>query len=254
MTATVNFDALPRAGDRRGELLAGRLANYADRGAFAQVRDWSRSQVAGTGGRVLEVGPGLGETLAALAGVGADVTYLDASEFFASRVAAITAGTVGDVTAMPYRDGAFRAVLADRVLHHVAGLEAALVELARVLEVGGRLVVTLPDLTTLRADAPSASFAKFAAATATDRVVTARADAAQAVAGAAHWDVVEQVRVTVTDRDDIEAYVRPAERIEAFAAQGYLDAGDVAALSEWAAGTERAWAFELVGLALTPRR
>jgi SAM-dependent methyltransferase len=57
-----------------------------------------------------------------------------------------------DVTALPFRAGAFDAIKATEVLEHVADAAAALRECARVLEAGGHLVLTAPFLERVHAD------------------------------------------------------------------------------------------------------
>jgi SAM-dependent methyltransferase len=57
---------------------------------------------------------------------------------------------VGDIYALPLREGAADAVLIDSVLHHLLPLEPSLRELHRVLRSGGRLCVLEPRPTLLR--------------------------------------------------------------------------------------------------------
>lgn len=98
--------------------------------------------------KVLDIGCGPGECVAG-----------EIEEFGASRVTAIdldpkmvqrasgrlaeygNRATVveGDVTNLPYENGAFDAVFNFAVLHHVPDWKAGLQEIARVLKVGGRL-------------------------------------------------------------------------------------------------------------------
>jgi len=51
----------------------------------------------------------------------------------------------GSATCLPYRDGAFRAVLANCALEHMPDLDAVLREVRRVLEPGGSFVFTVPN-------------------------------------------------------------------------------------------------------------
>src|SRR5262249_49484871 len=55
----------------------------------------------------------------------------------------------GDGHALPFADGAFGGVRADRVVQHLAEPERALDELVRVTRPGGRVVVVDPDQETL---------------------------------------------------------------------------------------------------------
>ena len=92
--------------------------------------------------RVLEVGCGPGE-LAERIGreLGADVVAVDTS----ARMVALASSrgvraVVGDVQALPFADGSFDCAVAAWMLYHVADLDRALAELARVLAPAGRLV------------------------------------------------------------------------------------------------------------------
>ena len=49
-----------------------------------------------------------------------------------------------DITALPFEDGAFDAILCSHVLEHVEDDRAAMAELARVLRPGGWLLVLVP--------------------------------------------------------------------------------------------------------------
>jgi SAM-dependent methyltransferase len=92
--------------------------------------------------RVLEVGPGRGEFAERMAReLGADVVALDQSERMVdlSRARGVTA-VVGDVQQLPFPDDFFDCAVAAWMLYHVADLDRALAELARVLRPGGRLV------------------------------------------------------------------------------------------------------------------
>ncbi len=50
----------------------------------------------------------------------------------------------GDVTAMPYADGAFDRVLASEILEHIPDVDAAIAEIARITKPGGLVAVTVP--------------------------------------------------------------------------------------------------------------
>jgi SAM-dependent methyltransferase len=94
--------------------------------------------------RLLEVGCGLGELCEwAARNTAADVVAVDLSP----RMAALAAhrgvhAIEADVRALPFADAAFDCVVANFVLYHVAEVDDALAELARVLERGGRLIAT----------------------------------------------------------------------------------------------------------------
>ena len=55
--------------------------------------------------------------------------------------------------ALPYKDDSFDAVLSIAVIHHIATTERrvrALRELARILRVGGRIIIRYADLKSVR--------------------------------------------------------------------------------------------------------
>jgi ubiquinone/menaquinone biosynthesis C-methylase UbiE len=93
-------------------------------------------------GDVLEVGCGPGEASERIGGeLGARVVAVDLSPRMVelARARGVDA-RVGDVQELPFSDESFDCALAAWVLFHVADLERALSELARVLRSGGRLV------------------------------------------------------------------------------------------------------------------
>lgn len=101
------------------------------------------------GGRVLEIGPGLGATTRILASrlEHLDVLELDARycELLRAEFADGVVVTQGDATRMPYPDDRFRAVLSFTMLHHVPTRElqdAVFAEVARVLAPGGTFAGT----------------------------------------------------------------------------------------------------------------
>lgn len=94
--------------------------------------------------RVLEVGCGWGEFAARLRDeLHAEVTAVDISPRMVelARERGLDA-RVADVRELPFRDGEFDCVVANWMLYHVADLDRALEEVARVLRPGGRLVAT----------------------------------------------------------------------------------------------------------------
>lgn len=111
------------------------------------------------GERLLDIGCGAGRHAAEGARRGAQVfaVDLDGSEVKATagllvamaergEVGKQTLGgaLVGDVTRLPFEDGAFDRIIASEVLEHVPDDRAALDELRRILAPGGRLAVTVP--------------------------------------------------------------------------------------------------------------
>ena len=98
--------------------------------------------------RVLDVGCGPGGDVLA---VGADrCVGLDRS-LAMCRAAAAKGATAcrADVHRLPFPDGRFAGLFADRVVQHVEDPDRALGEMVRVLRPGGRLVVADPDQETL---------------------------------------------------------------------------------------------------------
>ncbi len=92
--------------------------------------------------RCLDVGCGRGQFAERIAReLGASVIGVDQSERMVqlTRVRGIDA-VVGDVCALPFDSGVFDCVLAAWMLFHVAEIDLALAEVARVLRPGGRLV------------------------------------------------------------------------------------------------------------------
>jgi SAM-dependent methyltransferase len=99
--------------------------------------------------KVLEVGGGQGELARRMQDeLGAAVTYLDQSERMAelARAGGVRDVHVGDVTDLPFADGAFDTVVAAWMLYHVRELDRAFSEIARVLAPGGRLVAVTNSL------------------------------------------------------------------------------------------------------------
>lgn len=92
--------------------------------------------------RVLEVGAGTGAFAERVhRELGADVTAVDLSPRMVqlARERGVPASEA-DVQRLPFENGAFDCAAAIWVLHHVPDLDRGLVELARVLRPGGRLV------------------------------------------------------------------------------------------------------------------
>ena len=92
--------------------------------------------------RVLEVGCGPGELAARVHDeLGARVVAVDVSPRMVelARARGVDA-VVGDVQELPFGDGAFDCAVAAWMLYHVADVDRALRELARVLRPGGRLI------------------------------------------------------------------------------------------------------------------
>jgi SAM-dependent methyltransferase len=123
----------------------------ADWPAVAAYKRYSR-ELLGSERPVLDVGCGPGLDLVAL---GAGAVGVDGS--LAMCRAAADRGVLvcqGDALALPFADGRFAGVRADRVLQHVADPERALAELVRVVGSGGLVVVADPDQESLVIEVP----------------------------------------------------------------------------------------------------
>lgn len=101
-------------------------------------------------GRLLDGAVGLGQLATRMAARGYRVTGIDYS--FDAALYASRAGipsVVGDMTRMPFRDGAFDGVTSGETLEHLDDDAAAAREIGRVLREGGTCVATVPALRSL---------------------------------------------------------------------------------------------------------
>jgi ubiquinone/menaquinone biosynthesis C-methylase UbiE len=103
-----------------------------------------------TRGRLLDVAAGSGIAAAELSGQGWSVTALDIS---AELLEQARARGIQDVRqhdlsdeSFPFEDGVFRAVFAGEIIEHLVETGRFLDEVRRVLEPGGVLVITTPNL------------------------------------------------------------------------------------------------------------
>ncbi|MGK2856021.1 MAG: class I SAM-dependent methyltransferase [Thermoanaerobaculia bacterium] len=103
------------------------------------------------GSKILDAAIGLGQLAGRLEKQGHRVFGIDYS-FDAALHAKRTTGArpvVGDLTLLPFLDGAFDAVTSGETLEHLDDDEEAIAELGRVVRRGGRCVVTVPALRSL---------------------------------------------------------------------------------------------------------
>ena len=103
------------------------------------------------GGTYLEVGCGAGTDALALAGrFGVAVAGVDLSSAMVdeARRRGLSEAHVASADALPFDDASFDGCWADRVLQHLERPEAALAEMVRVTQPGGRVVVADPDYDT----------------------------------------------------------------------------------------------------------
>ncbi|MCC7077301.1 MAG: methyltransferase domain-containing protein [Acidimicrobiia bacterium] len=131
----------------RASFTAGRDPEYEE-----QILPLVRELVAPRPGQiVLDAGCGEGQVGRMLSAAGATVVGCDASaaqmgvagERSDPRAGPVLLLTRGAVEALPVRDGVVDAVVVVLVLEHVADLDVAISEIARVTRVGGRAVVVL---------------------------------------------------------------------------------------------------------------
>ena len=102
----------------------------------------------GRGSRVLDVGTGTGVAAAAARDREAHVTGIDFSPAMITEAERHVPGAVFHVASadsLPYPDGAFDAVIANGVLHHLGRPDRALTEAGRVLAPRGRVACTVWD-------------------------------------------------------------------------------------------------------------
>ncbi len=106
------------------------------------------------GDRALDVGCGIGEFTAALAGAGAVPIGVDVAEAALKRARARHPERDFRLVPLdgplPFEDGSFELVWASEVIEHVTDTARWLSELRRVLAPGGRLLVTTPSHGRLR--------------------------------------------------------------------------------------------------------
>jgi len=139
--------------DRRPTVARPLWRRYSDRINGALVRRWLPHEPSG---RVLKTDlfdeatgaglyPRLAERFAGIAGIDVDGRIVEAA---AARYPDLEA-VLADVRALPFGDGAFAAVVSSSTLDHFPArddIAGALTELRRVLEPGGRLLITLDNL------------------------------------------------------------------------------------------------------------
>jgi SAM-dependent methyltransferase len=103
------------------------------------------------GARVLDGAVGLGQLARRMQGSGYRVIGIDYAfdaALHVRRTSTIPA-VVGDMTRMPFRDGAFDAVTTGETLEHLRDDASAAREIGRVLHEGGTCIATVPALQSL---------------------------------------------------------------------------------------------------------
>lgn len=99
--------------------------------------------VAGPGARVLELGIGTGRIAAPTQSAGCQVVGIDIADGMLRVAQAKGIGRLvrGNIALLPFAAGAFDAVLAVHVLHHLPDWRGGLAEAARLLRPGGELYI-----------------------------------------------------------------------------------------------------------------
>ena len=102
----------------------------------------------GRGVRVLDAAVGLGQLAARMRAEGCRVFGIDAALDAALHVRRILGApvVVGDMTRLPFHDGAFGAVTTGETLEHLDDDAGAAREIGRVVERGGTVIATVPAL------------------------------------------------------------------------------------------------------------
>ena len=108
------------------------------------------ARLPGVGTRVIDVGCGDGRHIAAAARRGAFAVGLDYDAAEITKARARLTGlrvdfVVGNATRLPFRDGAFDAVICTETLEHLPDDAAAIAEIARLLPTGGTLLGAVPS-------------------------------------------------------------------------------------------------------------
>jgi ubiquinone/menaquinone biosynthesis C-methylase UbiE len=102
----------------------------------------------GAGARMLDVGAAFGFAADEARRVGWQVAALEVSHSAASQAASRIGNrvVVADALTLPFRDGSFHAVTMWDVLEHLRDPHAAVAEVARVLNPGGRFLLSTADV------------------------------------------------------------------------------------------------------------
>lgn len=128
---------------RQNEAYAEHLANW-DPGLYSKYADALRPATAGA--RALDVGCGVGQVVARLQEAGFESHGVDVSEPNITRARKVSEHCqLYDGRKLPFPDRHFASAGALNVLEHVDEPEAFIAELVRVVEPGGRIVLSSPN-------------------------------------------------------------------------------------------------------------
>ena len=128
-----------RQNEAYAEFLAGWDATF-----YAKYADSLRPEK--SGGKILDVGCGVGQVVARLANAGFEAFGVDVSEPNIERAKKFCPHCqLYDGKKIPFPDNFFASVGALNVLEHVDEPEAFIAEIVRVAEIGGRIVLSSPN-------------------------------------------------------------------------------------------------------------
>lgn len=128
---------------RHNEAYAEFLENW-DESFYAKYADFLKPS--SPGARVLDVGCGVGQVVKRLAEAGCEAHGVDVSEPNIAKAKRFSPHCqVYDGKKLPYADAFFEAAGALNVLEHVEEPEAFILELARVVRPGGRVILSSPN-------------------------------------------------------------------------------------------------------------
>ncbi|MBN2407210.1 MAG: methyltransferase domain-containing protein [Elusimicrobia bacterium] len=100
--------------------------------------------------KILDAGCGPGNHMAMFSSLSGDIYGIDISPRMAEHASAYGKVSVGDVRDLPYGDGEFDYILSYLVINHCPFWRSGISEMARVLNKGGRIVLVVPNLWSVR--------------------------------------------------------------------------------------------------------
>jgi SAM-dependent methyltransferase len=171
------------------------------------------------GGRIVDVGSGLGTVVGELRARGADAVGVDASAEMVAEAQRRVDGAefvVADATELPFPDASLDGYRAERVYQHVSDPGRALREARRVLRPGGRIVLVDQDWDALMFDSDDKEVERAIVLAYSDAIVDGRMGrrSRAALVDAGFADVQVEVETFVLDYDYaapvLETFVEPA--------------------------------------------
>lgn len=144
-----NFDQVAAVARQDARQMFDAMRAYRDRGPVAEATASLDAALPVPPARVLEVGPGNGEDADRLAAAGFEVVGVDLRpDLVEPRGWGLVTGSAQD---LPFGDGTFDVVRANRVIHHLPDVTAFWAEAARVVRPDGLVLCSWPDRELLRA-------------------------------------------------------------------------------------------------------